>query len=203
LLASSGLVGRPAEYFSADSEPEWAAADYGRYVKHCLEQTPHDRVFGAKLLWGQLERLLPLLRGRGGSNDRVLLESVFPSPRFVWLTRDDVLAQAVSWWKAAQTGEFYVGDPRAKGVVPVLDEREIRLLVDELAAKNESWRRWFDANGIAPFSLRFEELKANPDGRAREVLAFLGLEVAPGLELTSPTVEQADAVNAEWIARLR
>jgi LPS sulfotransferase NodH len=206
LLASSGLVGRAAEHFSPGGQPEWTAADYGRYLRHCVEQTTVNRVFGAKLLWDELEHLLArlrTLRGRGGSNDRVLLESVFPSPRFMWLTREDVLAQAVSWSKAAQTGEFYVGDPRANGVAPVFDERQIRLLVDELAAKNESWRHWFDANDIEPFSIRFEDLKADPDGRAREALEFLGLKVPPGLELTASTVQQADAVNREWIARMR
>ncbi|MGH3001729.1 MAG: Stf0 family sulfotransferase [Gaiellaceae bacterium] len=32
---------------------------------------------------------------------------VFSNPRFVWIGREDVVAQAVSWWKAIQTEQWW------------------------------------------------------------------------------------------------
>lgn len=204
LLASTRLVGRAGEFFSSANEPEWAAADYAAFISSCVREHSRNGVFGAKLLWHQSEDFLRKLRfslGDEASPDREVLEKVFPKPRFLWISRDDLVAQAVSWSKAAQTGEFYVGDPRSTGAAPVFDYEGLRRLVRELERSNESWRGWFDANAIEPHAISYEELTVNVRMTTLQALRFLGFRAPRHVRLTEGTVKQADAVNDAWIAR--
>lgn len=72
-------------------------------------------VFGAKVMFGDLPDLLgklATLPGSRGLDDRALLERAFPNLRFVWIWREDVVAQAVSGSRAIQTGVWYEADAR-------------------------------------------------------------------------------------------
>lgn len=118
LLESTGVAGRPQAYFRAPDEPLWAdrwqiprasdgSFDYADYVRAALAAgTTDNGVFGAKLVWGTLDQVVdklgtvyPDLAGE----DVRLLDRAFGRTRFVYLRRDDVLAQAVSWLRAEQT----------------------------------------------------------------------------------------------------
>ena len=82
------------------------------------------------------------------------------------------------------------------------DEEAIAHLLAEIRAHNESWRAWFDANGVSPLDVRYEALAADPDREARRVLDFLGVE-APAERLVPRMRRIGDAVNANWAARFR
>ena len=49
--------------------------------------------------------------------------------------------------------------------------------------------------------MRYENLDADPVGVAREVLDFLGLELAPGHRVEKRHRRLADELSAEWIER--
>jgi LPS sulfotransferase NodH len=206
LLASTGRVGLAREYFSRANEPDWAASDYGAFVAHTVRRTSRGRVFGAKLLQSQLGDFLARLRTVPrwqGLSDLALLESAFPRPSFVWICRRDVVAQAVSFVKAEQTGEFYAGKGGRPGARPVFDFEAIRCFMGKLTEANERWREWFAAYEIEPFSIDYEELTADSIGASRRVLGFLGVELPRDAKIVTWTVKQADAVNDQWIARYR
>ncbi len=205
LLASSGLAGYAREHFSPKNEPPDAARRYVDYVLECVQHgASANGVFGAKLLWNDLSRFLRLLRAAGSPPavaDRLVLESVFPDVCYIWVRREDLVAQAVSWWKAHQTSEWYSGDSRATGAEPVFDFGEIDRLVRELAEGNEGWRRWFADNRIEPFAVRYEDLVRDTIGVAGAALAFVGVELPPDVSISQRTAKQADGVNADWIRR--
>ena len=204
LLASTKRVGWAGEHFSRSNEPAWATDDYEKYIAQCLAKTTRNGVFGAKLLATDAEHFLARLRGlphRSGLADRALIEASFPQPRFLFTSRRDVVAQAVSWSKADQTGEFYAGDDRATGATPSFDYKAIRQLVTEITEGTEQWRRWFTANGIEPFPVLYEDLVADKIGTTRAALRFLGVEPPARLTAAETTTKQSDAVNDEWIAR--
>ncbi len=207
LLAGTGLAGYAGEHFAPANEPPWAAERFADYVEGCVRRhASAGGVFGAKLLWGDLRRTLDRLGSAAcepPATDRELLETVFPGARFLWVRRGDVVAQAVSWWKAHQTGEWYAGAERGTGVTPAFDFDEIDRLVRELDAANGGWRRWFAENGIAPHAILYEELVRDKAGTARRALEFIGVEVPPGASIVERTSRQADAVNADWIRRYR
>jgi LPS sulfotransferase NodH len=207
-LASTGLVGRAGEFFSKETTPDWAAGDYRAYVTQMLTTHSRGGVFGAKLLHTHLDDFLGKLRGVEGweALDGIpLLGAAFPRPSFIWISRRDVTAQAVSWLKAHQTREFYVGDRRRTGATPVFDFGALQRLVGELSEGNLRWRRWFAANRIEPYSISYEDIAPDPVEATKRVLDFLGVDVPSSVNIRiSPlSVKQANAVNEEWITRYR
>jgi LPS sulfotransferase NodH len=221
LLESTGVAGHPEAYFRAPDEVSWArqwritmtsdgAVDYPEFVRaaRAVGSTPNG-VFGAKVMWGTLDEVVaklavgfPDLAG----DDLALLDRAFGSLRFVFLRREDVLAQAVSWLRAEQTGTWYIGaDGWAPAFdrVPVFDRDEISSLMRLIGEHNAGWERWFASVGVRPHRLRYEQLDADPVAVARGVLEFLGLDLPAGRPLVARHQHQADELNREWMYRYR
>ncbi|MGH2976768.1 MAG: Stf0 family sulfotransferase [Gaiellaceae bacterium] len=209
LLHSSGIVSRPAEWFWRDDRErlsrEWRVRRFEDYLPRVLEAgTSPNGVFAMKLMWGYFHELLFELRRLAreyDADDLAVLRSFFPEPRFVWIRRMDVVAQAVSWAKAAQTEQWAAHQPSQRE--PEFDFEQIDALYNLSRVHDGYWCRWFAAHGIEPFSVVYEQLAAEPEDAVHEVLAFLGLEAEAPLSIPANLTRQADAVNGEWIARYR
>jgi trehalose 2-sulfotransferase len=208
LLADTGLVGRADEYFGEafrqEIVPGLSRRGFDDYLVQCTRHAGGSGTFGVKLHWDQVEVFLYLLRlrrGVGGLTDLQVIQAVFPAPRFVWLSREDVLAQGVSWWKAITTGKWTDGQPVTGG--PAFDVDRIAGRVRRIEEHTEAWRRWFEANGIEPLRVTYEELAADPAATARRVLAYVGVEAPADFSVAPRTEQQADAVNEDWIRRYR
>ena len=210
LLKGTRVAGRPEAYFAHEREPCWAgrwgASGPVEYVHGAIrEGTGANGVFGAKVLWVHLPNLLAKMeavQGRRDVEERVLLDT-FPGLRFVWIRREDVVAQAVSFAKAMQTDQWTARAPRRPGRVPRFDFAEIRRLVAVIEEQNAAWRRWFRANGITPFGVGYEDLVADMEAVTRRLLGFLGVDVPGDTPIEPQHERQADSVSAEWAARYR
>lgn len=222
LLESTGVAGHPQAYFREPDEPMWAQRwqlprtagggfDYAAYVRAALaEGRTGNGVFGAKLMWGTLEEVVAKLGrvhpGLAG-DDRALLERTFGRTRYIWVRRDDVLAQAVSWLRAEQTQVWYVGGNgeidggAGGGGQPRFDRDGIDELRRTIEEHNAGWDAWFADTGIQPYAVRYEDLDADPVGVTRGILDFLGLELPAGRAIVAQHRRQADALNDEWIRR--
>jgi len=204
LLAGTQLVGLAGERFNHHELPGWARAHPGTYLVECAKDARGTGVLGLKLHWDQVERFLGLLRrlrGVGGLSHRELVERVFPEPSFVWLRREDEVAQGVSWWKAKTSGAWLGGrEPRGE---PWFDFEEIDARVRRVREHNDAWARWFAANRLDPLSITYEEVAADPLRAVRRVLVHLGLDAPAVLAVEPRTQRQADAVNEDWIRRYR
>lgn len=224
LLESTGVAGRPQAYFRAPDEALWAErwgldrgaggrVDYGDFVRAALAAGRSENgVFGAKLMWGTLDEVVEKLAGVHpdlAGRDTALLERAFGEVRFVYLHRDDVLAQAVSWLRAEQTGTWYIGGHgeigggAAGGRSPHYDASGIDRWMRTIREHNAAWQAWFAATGIRPHTVRYEDLDADPGAVVRGILDFLGLALPEGRTLRAWHSRQADALNAEWMARYR
>src|SRR5215831_920271 len=209
LLAETRLVGRAGEVFGEvfyrDVVPGLSRRQFDEYlVVQSARRARETPTLGIKLHWYQVESFLYHLRLRRGltsANDREVVEAVFPTPTFVWMTREDTIAQAVSWWKAMSTGRW-TGTQAARAGAEY-DEDGITGRLRRIEADDRSWRRWFGANEIEPLHVVYEELAADPTGEVRRVLEHIGVDVPPELVVVPRTERQADAVNAEWIERYR
>jgi trehalose 2-sulfotransferase len=208
LLADTGLVGRAGEYFGQpfrrEVVPGLSRRGFDDYLLDCTQHARGTGVLGIKLHWDQVEvflHLLRLRRGVRGLSDRQVIEAVFPAPRFVWIVREDTLAQAVSWWKAMTTRKWTDGRP-VRGE-PTFDFGGIAGRVRGIEEHTEAWRGWFEANGIEPLRVTYEQLTADPTAEVRRVLAFAGVRAQDDLVVKPRTERQADAVNEDWIRRYR
>jgi LPS sulfotransferase NodH len=209
LLESTGIAGHPHEYFWRDTEEanrrRWAVSSFSEYLSRVKEVGTSDNgVFAAKFMWGYLPDFLDRLRdvsGKKAVGDRALIEGFFPQPRFVFVWREDVAAQAVSWAKAIQTGRWHHWDSPTAEVEPRFDFGQIDALAHEVEKHDAAWRRWFSENRIDALHVRHESLVKDMDGVTREVLSFLGIALPPRLLVFARTAKIGDAQDKEWLAR--
>jgi LPS sulfotransferase NodH len=207
LLASTGVAGRPEEYFWRNDVPawrdRWRLSDHDDYVARVLEEgTTPNGVFGARIMWTYLGDAVTLLAGAPTRTPpHEVLKAVFPGLRFIYLSRVDRIAQAVSWAKAIQTNEWFRGDARKRRGKPRYDRDLIQHLEEELEQADIRWRRFFDSASAEPLSLTYERTAAEPELTARTVLSFL--DVDPSVPLETRTRRQSDATNRVWIERYR
>ncbi|MEU4832628.1 Stf0 family sulfotransferase [Streptosporangium sp. NPDC023615] len=225
LLESTGVAGRPQAYFREPDEPLWAdrwriprtargGFDYADYVRAALTAgRGANGVFGAKFMWGTVEHVVARLGAVHpdlAGDDAGLLRRVFGRTRFVLLRRDDVVAQAVSWLRAEQTGVWYVGGngeisgaATGDGRPPVFDREGIDRFVRTIEEHNAAWEAWFASQGIRPYPMRYEDLARDTEGATRDLLAFLGLDPPGERVITARHRRQADELTRRWTARYR
>jgi LPS sulfotransferase NodH len=229
-LASTGVAGQPREWlprFTAENAPR-TALDRMRLVTQPPKEAPHDPeadaahirkfiasgtsengVFGVVLHWVVVQdaaRRLQAFLGTEESAPHRVLASAFPNLSYVWLRRRDKVAQAVSWYKAIQTGVFVGG--RGKGRAgerePLqFDYVKIRHLLSATTNSENAWSSFFSSNGLKPLVLYYEDLSAQYVSTLRSVLDFLQVDAA-GVDVASPKHEkQADAQSLEWIEEFK
>ncbi|MFI6265753.1 Stf0 family sulfotransferase [Micromonospora sp. NPDC051006] len=224
LLESSGVAGQPQAYFRAPDEPMWAdrwqlartaegGFDYADYVRAALATGRTDNgVFGAKLMWGTLDELvgkLAAVHPHLSGDDLALLEKAFGRTRFVFLRREDLVAQAVSWLRAEQTAKWFVGGngeisgSAGNGQAPRFDADGIGHFIEVISEHNAAWEAWFASWGIEPYVVRYEELDADMLTTTRRVVDFLGLDMPAGSTIAARHQRQADELNQQWIDRYR
>jgi trehalose 2-sulfotransferase len=228
-LRRSGLPRRPREYFDPDRHaniverlafrempdgaakpsPLWHPDTYDQYLAWALEQgTTANGVFGAKLMWGYLGDFAELLRGIEGMAGRTLPELLgraFPGLRYIQITRQNKIRQAVSLWKAVQTQAWKrePGEELERSVELVFSFRAINYLVRLLTAHDASWDAYFLGLGYEPLKLTYEELAQSTDAVVGRVLEHLGIAAPQGPAVEAPRLSvQADEISEEWVRRV-
>ncbi len=213
LLYSTGVLGRPESYFRELDEVAWAttfglateaghARDYRAFVKAARSAgMSHNRVFGARIMWGSLERMMEGLGQKPGEPDLQILEEAFGPLIFVLLRREDIVAQAVSWCRAEQTGYWQQGDVVSQE--PHQDVAQIRLLMETIREHNAAWEAWFDAQGVEPHPVTYEQLVRDRRRVIRGIAATLSVDLPSDWRPQSPHRKQADELNQVWADALR
>ncbi|MFD1812807.1 trehalose 2-sulfotransferase [Rhodococcus gannanensis] len=170
-----------------------------------LGKTPNG-VWGGKLMWNQVPLVLDRaagLRDRSGEGLRAALDDILgPGLTFVHVFRGDVVAQAVSMWRAVQTQVW-----RDDATPPNLHDGAeyhadgIAHLVRILSEQDRQWRWWFEAEGLDHVDVSFDDLVRNPQATVAKVLIELGLD--PQLAPPPPLKRQSDGRSREWVERYR
>ncbi|MEL6431504.1 MAG: Stf0 family sulfotransferase [Planctomycetota bacterium] len=128
----------------------------------------------------------------------------FPS-RVVYLRRADVVGQAISHVRAAQTGAWI--SRKEERAEPRFDPEAIHRAIGENADHEHGWESFFRQNDVLPYRLGYESLCADFEGELTRLLPFLGVD--PGTvdvarvvaSSTSALKKQRDGLSDEWRAR--
>jgi LPS sulfotransferase NodH len=136
------------------------------------------------------------------SGSKASLEEVVSPRQWIFLRREDRVAQAVSWARALQSGRWAA---HQKFALPVVyRRRQIQRLVGLVDAQESAWETFFSAGKIEPLRLRYEDILEDRERSLRNVLDFLGVAGASEIALPEPDLErQSDALNQLWIERYR
>lgn len=207
-LRATGALGRPVEYFSRSNERTYrsrlGAASVRDYVQKLVaEMTAFGSVFGAKIMYRDLERLLAGLRSEAAlpeARDRDLLEAAIPGVRMIWLTRRNKIRQAVSFVRARQTQSWAWHDEPV--AAPRYDYALLDSALSELEGQEARWRSFFSRNHIAPLVVVHEDFVSRAVEAVEHVLEFLEIphQALPGAQ-EAWTLRQSDTLSEEWARR--
>jgi LPS sulfotransferase NodH len=173
---------RDISYFSSSS--------WRRYLSAIAQQhTTLNGVFGVKMHWNQYKRHM-LDMGVDASFWNVPV-------KWVRITREDELRQAISFVRAAQTESW--NSNMATKADPVYDADAIAAALDRISDENSDWDVYFAQNNIAPLHITYEQLTRDMDATIRRVMSFIEtpIDVVPEPQ----TKKQGDSINKEWAER--
>lgn len=196
-LPRLGVLARPlALARRAAGRPEWrdissfSRSSWRKYLVLNAElNTSPNGLFGVKMHWQQYSHHMLEL----GIDVTLWARDV----RWVRITRDDEVRQAISFVRAAQTRSW--NSNMAATGEPVYDPDAIRTALARIRWENVRWDEHLAAIGADPLRISFEQLVSDREATVRAVLAHAGTSIdtvpAPG------TRTQSDSVNDEWAER--
>jgi len=91
-----------------------------------------------------------------------------PEHRFVFLTREDRLAQAISQLALEVTAKG------AELTLKSLDPARITRLMTMYERSNARWAKWYAENNIVPYELIYEDMRARPKHHVAGILKHYG-----------------------------
>jgi LPS sulfotransferase NodH len=151
-------------------------------------------VFGIKVMFGCLQRFgivaeWPAVRERF-------------SPQMIWLRRRDKLRQAISRYRATQTGDWSRRAAAPLSYPPQFDAAEIWRNYDRLVAWETGWERTFRQLAVRPRQVWYEEILADPQAAVDAICRLVGVK-APRVDVgRCPLAVQRDEVTEMWARRL-
>ncbi|MBB4838742.1 MULTISPECIES: Stf0 family sulfotransferase [Sphingomonas] len=186
-IASTGVLGHPFEWF-------------------------HPR-FEAQL--GKGESLLDMMMARASSDNGVYGLKIFsvharvadrwrwvsdlPNLSFVHITRADLLDQAISLARAAQTSRYESSAGEARPAA--YDRAQITATLKDIARGQARWSVWFATHGIRPLSISYDEIVDKPQDVVTRIADLVGVsDVQIDWSKVSGRVMR-DELSAEWKQR--
>jgi LPS sulfotransferase NodH len=218
-LTATGLAGRPREWFNPQEEERrrttWRAEqscelDYPAYLRLARRRsTTPNGVSGVKLHHYQLRQLarrLGDLTGPAWAPSQVM-RAMFPGARHIWLIRRDKARQAISYFIAARTNDWFRLDeapPTSPQAQIYFDPGAIAQFERTARASEEAWGEVFEQMGVQPLVVAYEDLAVDYTGTLANIVNWLGLpRIEPELIAPPRLRRQADARTEDWLARYK
>jgi len=137
-----------------------------------------------------------------------LFRKFFNGTKFVYLRRDDIVAQAVSLYIASEGGVWhkrrngtFLGLASNKDVV--YDSARISEKIAWLSLEEARWRTFFSLAHIEPLDLAYEEVVESIPRAVEKVARFVGEEVNIDKLPEPPYVRMSSPLNEAFIERFR
>lgn len=213
-LPDTGRSPQPADWYAGQPEilrllpprcsgtPDTFTPEQWRHAIRAQGMTSNG-VWGGKLMFNQvpllLNRAAALPDSTGPGLKAALRDVIGVDPVLIHVHRPDVVEQAVSFWRAIQTGVWRSGGtPRGSALY---HRDAIRHAVEMLSAQERGWRAWFTAEGAPQYSIAYPALWRNLTFFCGTILDALGLD--PALAPPPALTKQGDAENTSWATRYR
>jgi len=195
-MTAAGIFGHPQEYLHRleptalrDHARLYRANSWPSYLAALGSRTrTNNGIFGVK---ADPNMLLPLLVD--GTFDHTLVRG-----KFIYVTRGDLVMQAISHTKAQFTGSWS-SDVRPR-TTPEFDFGAIYNNVLHLADMRSRWESFFAYHGITPLRVTYEQIDLDIDAVLSHISAFLGLP-SPQRQPRVSNKHQRDDTSTAWRER--
>ncbi len=230
LLRNTKVAGHISEHFLhkyGGSYRQWDISDYPTYVRNVVgDASTSNGVYGVRVLageYGSIECLVRRLQQFPQYAEMSLSEVVhafFPNPKFIFLTRRNKVAQAVSWAKASQTRMYHstqgavlaaqtavshnaVSIPDIM-LTPTYSFEEINEFIQSIIMQEAAHQDLLNRMDVTPYTIVYEDYIQNMAKTVNNILAFLDIPVTKVDEYPQPMIKKlADSVSAEWVQNYR
>lgn len=191
-MRDTGAFGFPLEYLHPGNIREWRKILGTSSVTDTLTELQRRRtspngVFGIKIHYWQM-------RAVGGFS---AIQEILSRPVFVLIRRRNVLAQAVSFAIAQQTGVWIEGQ-KATGEAAYdagLIDKCLRSILMDTAA----WQYTLSVSGARWMEVVFEEVISDPALTVKEIASFSGVELDDEILPKAPSTKpQRTSISDEW-----
>lgn len=200
-LWRTGFLGAPLEYanlylMNQIADPRWKKLLHREQVfwrELRRVRTGPNGVFSYKFLVQAYVEIL---------TQKPKLLPYISATHVVHLSRQDKLAQAISYSRAIRSGAWYANTNGPTQQLCEYSEAHIQDCLDEIARQELAWQHVFDLTGTHPLRVTYEDYLNAPSTVVREVLDYVipGSSVHRALQI--PQVEvQRDAVSDNWKQR--
>lgn len=219
-LRSLQTCGNPEEYFHYKRVLEGMDLKNNaeEFLGHCntifQKGTTANGVFGIKMHWWQMFNFLKIAKQLPEFetfSSREVLETFFPSPKFIYIWRHNQTAQAVSTTIALQTelwenptnnqqGLFLT--PKKAKENPSVQFQPLKIYSWEQRFKDQNarWKAFFEDNNISFHEILTEDFVKNFQESIQETLDFIGIS-APPEQIPMQTSKQSSELNRQFIER--
>lgn len=206
LLSQSGMMGRPGEYLNPTSISNLSNKHglfspgqpvlLDEYLNFLMQKfSSKNNVFGLKVLSNQFEPLINLPP----------LKAYTQRCKLIWLSRRDVIAQAISMYIASETDAWKsIHENSEKRATVEYDEAKLARSTDLLTTYNLGWMQFFAINQVEYLSVTYEDLVAAPNDVCHQVCNFCGVYPDHTFSIEdSPLKKQGDDLNERFAEMFR
>lgn len=220
-LWTSGLGGKPAEYFN----PSYCLGLLQRWGSlprrwRVVQALLHERMSVLPFSRVALDRYLSdMMRYRTGDNGvfgfkihpaqyaghiaPLPLSELLPDARFIYLRRRDHIRQSVSRLRAIQSRR-YRSSSDGIADTPRYDFQRLRAFHRVTLAQERFWQAQFERESIDPLIIEYEQLAQGYAATTMAVLRHIGVELPEGFEPPAPQMKrQSDHISDAWVARFQ
>lgn len=181
LLYATGLMGLADEFFNAERVLEDCAICKLNSFDDFIRNLPNNHstlnaVFATKLSWDQLYFLSRIK----------VISKIIPKPQFIYIVRNDVAAQALSFLVAMQTGQWksnWNSGVNGKTKPASISNEQIIEVISEIQFAQSQFELYFDKLKLSPYRVFYEDLQTNPEFVISEILHFLEISTSKRREI--------------------
>jgi trehalose 2-sulfotransferase len=195
-LSSTDQLGYPLEYFNGPGRRTLGLPDFPDAPELQIDAilrlgaTPNG-VYAVKLFASHFATF----------SRHVRWTDLLPNLHFVYLSRDDLLGQAVSWARALQTTQ-YRSTQLAKRAA-AYDSGLIRSQLMTIVRERAQWEAFFARTGIEPLRITYERFLEDRSGHVEHVAHLMDVENPVVDQTRIDLAIQRDAGTEEWKQRFR
>jgi LPS sulfotransferase NodH len=203
LMKKGKQFGAPGEFINPIFIPGIIKNIPGRTAEEYLRNTlritkTSNGVSGFKTSWFQFQGF------KNSMNDEDYLSGF----KYIYLTRRDLAAQAVSLYKATSSSVFQTNIQHHEEAIKKLesltyDYAGIKNWYGHIIAQEKGWQRYFHENHIVPLSITYEEIEADVLGVIKRIAGYIDVDPATVTRPKEVSVfkKMRDSRNTEWAQR--
>lgn len=177
LLVNTQLAGRPEEWLNPNHLPGILKAHPSKDLASYIERirrvmvSRKRRTFGMECSWFQWKLYLEANQQQ---------ESPFSFSHHIYWTRRDLLGQAVSLYKATETGHFHFiagKTEKPEAIEMVVDDSKLWYWLLHIYQQEYGWQKYFNRKEITPFTLCYEDLWSDKFLTLTRLLSYIAPEL--------------------------